>query len=195
MRMRSTGRSLAYFSTYGLRASTLGDPQFGCMPAGYHVRFGHMANIVALQTALNRYPLDFKLNITGTVDSTTQRAVQFVLQWIAQNVATESDNANALQNQFTSISSISSSADGLTTYLNQIADTVAPGVEMDTSVPSGLPGQVAASITDAFKNVPTWALVGGGIVLAGLITWGVVSHKHKKKSQMRGFDHGFYDEY
>ncbi len=156
-----------------------------------------MADIVALQTAASRYgdAAGFgSVTADGVMGPQTQQAVTGALNWIATNVPDEADNASNLSGQLTSQQAIVNSADGITTYLNNVADTVGnmgpnidiPSVGSTTShLLSKLPGrlpQQAASALDAVAKIPTWVKVGGIFALAAVVWYAW----HRVRAHRRG---------
>lgn len=122
-----------------------------------------MSAVDDLQAAASRYAgvASFgAVAATGTVDSGTINAVASALAWVRDHVPTESSNAAALMSQLSDASSITASASGLTTYLNQIADQQNLGGSNLT-------------FTSTFKQlqagIPSWIVyAAGAAVLLGV---------------------------
>lgn len=150
-----------------------------------------MADIVALQTAASRFPPSAGVTADGVMGPQTHAAVLGALGWIVQNVPDQADTAQGLIGDLTTQQAVVNAADGLTTYLNQVADAANLGGP-DINVPGGssgggrlLPGlpklpTSAANAFDAFKKLPTWLKVGLFLGVGGIVyfSW---KHYHKSK--------------
>lgn len=159
-----------------------------------------MSAVDDLQAAASRYAgvASFgAVAATGAVDTGTVNAVQNALAWVRDHVPDESSNAATLMGRLSDANSITTSASGLATYFNQIADQQNLGGSNLT-------------FTSTFKQlqagVPSWIIyAAAGAVLLGVAVM-IVRHQLKPskgarrlRPAMAGFDalydgHGRYDD-
>lgn len=125
-----------------------------------------MADINALQAAASRYAIVAGFNSvvpTGVMDDQTLKAVTGALIWIRDHAPGENDNASGILAKLTGQAALTSSADGITTYLSGVADVNGVGGSNLDFAPQA-PG--ITSFKQLWDQIPMWAKVAGG---AGLI--------------------------
>lgn len=158
------------------------------------------ANVSAVQNAVNRYagPAGFtKIGVDGIVGNDTGQGVLKALEWIQSNSPDDADTAAGLAAAIApDFSQINRSAPGLSEYLNGVADQqglsrvnpplVASGKLYPSAIP-GLPGSpAAASLSQTWQKMPTWAKVSVGIA-AGLGAIATYKHVKKRHKTLSGF--------
>lgn len=150
-----------------------------------------MADINALQAAVSRFGnvAGFgSVTPTGQADDQTLAAVKNALTWIRDHVSGEADTATGLIAAITDSSTMTQHADGLTTYLNGIADSNSVGGSNLDFAPQA-PG--ITSLKQAWATVPTWAKVLGGAGIAvGLFFLG--RSLTRRSGEMHGYQPGSY---
>lgn len=138
-----------------------------------------MANAIAmLQIAANRFAQMGGFSpvaVDGVMGPQTASAVHLALEVVQGNVSSEADNAATLDSTLDQNQMIQS-ASGLSTYLNQNADTL--GLSSATAVAVGslspTPGMplspFGANLSVMWASLPMPAKIGGGLLaVAGLV--------------------------
>lgn len=161
--------------------------------------------IVALQAVLNRYPSTNPTLVTdGLLGDKTAAALLKALNYIASSNTAARDTALGLASKLVTASGgynfiqIRSSAEGLTTYLNDRADDAkltviqtnfVASVKTEAAADSAAilahnqQNRVAAAAMQATQNVPPWAMYTGGAVLIIAAIGATALSVHKKKKR------------
>ena len=162
------------------------------IPRVAHGNVWAMANTIAmLQIAANRFAQmgGFSpIAVDGVMGPATAAAVHAALSVIQGDVPDEADNAATLNSTLDQAQMVQS-ASGLTTYLNQNADTL--NLSSGTAVPvgsslsptPGLPDSpFSANLSVMWANLPLPAKIGGGLLaVAGLVMLAKHLAGNKKK--------------
>jgi len=170
------------------------------------------ANVRALQYTLNRFNTVAgfaSIATDGIMGPGTANAILKSLSWIANSDPTETDTAAGLTTSLVNddgsynLAQMASSAHGLDVYLTGEADSLRVKAAQMVATSGGggggggtMPvinapapksaGGVAAGLYAQLANMPTWAKVAGGVVVAAA-SFAVYKHNKKAHGSLKGF--------
>jgi hypothetical protein len=149
----------------------------------------------ALQAAASRFATvaGFSpLVPTSQFDDQTLQAIRSALGWIAVQVPTEADTAHGLLTSVVDTSTMTNSASGLTTYLNQIGDQANVGGSNLNFTPGAMP----AGGGFLGLGLPNWIFyLAGAAVVVGVGAVLIKHHASEMAGLAHGYDDGNYDNY